>query len=129
LGATVEHEGKVLRGEVRSVAAEVSAGQIALRIRLNEALPAGLKQNQRLLARVEFERREQALNIPRGAYLEELAGKAIWVRKGDAIERRSIEVGAIGADRVEVLRGLSAGEEVVLSSVIVQGQQQKIVLF
>jgi HlyD family secretion protein len=129
LGAAVDYEGNTLRGEVRSVAAEVSGGQIALRIRLQDPLPAGLKQNQKLLARVEFERREQALSIARGAYLDELAGRAIWVRVGDRIERRSLEIGAIGAERVEVLRGLQAGDSVVLSSVKAEPNQTEIVLF
>ncbi len=60
--------------------------------------------------------RPAALLVPIGA-VEQRAGRA-WVRvvdrNGAAVESRAVELGLTTLDSVEVVRGLSAGDEVVL---------------
>jgi HlyD family secretion protein len=126
--ANIERDGQSIPGKVRSVSPEISGGQVRLRIRFEGTTPQGLKQNQRLLTRIEFERRRDTITIPRGAYLDELNGKAIWLKQGQLIKRVPIDIGAIGADRVEVLRGLAAGDEVVTSTINAKPEQTEIYL-
>jgi HlyD family secretion protein len=128
LSAVVSHEGKQIQASVKSVSSEITNGQVTVRLRFAESSPVGLKQNQRLLTRIEFERRTQALSIPRGVYLDQLGGKTIWLKQGNLLLKTPIEIGAIGADRVEVLKGLKAGDEVVLSAIETRPEQVQVYL-
>lgn len=116
LSASVEREGKRFAAVVKSISPEVQNGQLMARLKFVDAPPQALKQNQRLLVRVVLDQRADALIIPRGAYLDEQRGQFIWVfESANKLVKRAVVLGAIGADRVEVLSGLKVGEQVVLS--------------
>jgi multidrug efflux pump subunit AcrA (membrane-fusion protein) len=53
---------------------------------------------------------KNALVIPRAALLEEEGIYSVFVVKGNQVERRTIEIGIINNDRVEVRSGLREGE-------------------
>jgi HlyD family secretion protein len=128
LSAEVEHEGAKLKADLKGVAAEVIGGQVTLRLRFVDQMPASLKQNQRVLTRVELSRTSDALMVPRGAYLSDFNGKAIWRKRGNQLERTPIVLGAIGADLVEIQSGLQVGDTVVLSNVKTKPEQQQLYL-
>jgi RND family efflux transporter MFP subunit len=57
--------------------------------------------------------RSEALSVPRGAVVR-MAGKAaVWVVAGERAERRDVATGLDGAERVEIVSGLRAGEQVI----------------
>lgn len=56
-----------------------------------------------------------ALTVPSIAVIPELGGKKVWVVAGGAVEPRQIETGIRTGDRVEVTRGLAAGEQVIVT--------------
>ena len=57
--------------------------------------------------------RSEALSVPRGAVVR-MAGKAaVWVAAGERAERRDVMTGLDGAERVEIVSGLQAGEQVI----------------
>ena len=72
-------------------------------------------------------REEQALlNVPVSAlYRTEGQPDSVWVISEDRVFRRAIELGEFGSDSVQVLSGLSAGDEIVVAGVmrIEEGQQ------
>jgi HlyD family secretion protein len=115
--ANVEREGLAFTAEVKGISPEVVGGQVGVRLRFSGGEPAGLKQNQRVLVRVELARIANALTLERGAYLDGLAGKAVWLRSAGKLTKHTIEVGEIGADRVQILSGLKVGDSVCLSAV------------
>ncbi len=118
LSASVEREGKRFAAEVKSISPEVQNGQLMARVRFSNEVPQALKQNQRLLVRVVLDQRADALIIPRGAYLDAQRGQFIWVfESANKLVKRAVTLGAIGADQVEVLTGLKAGDQVVLSAI------------
>jgi HlyD family secretion protein len=53
-------------GKVRSVSPEVVDGNVATRLVFGEQRPAGLRQNQRLTARILIEERPNVLMVARG---------------------------------------------------------------
>lgn len=118
LSASVEREGKRFAAELKSISPEVQNGQLMARVRFSGDVPQALKQNQRLLVRVVLDQRADALIIPRGAYLDQDRGQFVWVFASETqLVKRAVTLGAIGADQVEVLTGLKAGEKVVLSAI------------
>lgn len=56
----------------------------------------------------------QYLLVPRAALRREDEREVVYVLKQDRVERRAVRVGAVEGEEVEVLSGLSAGEQVVV---------------
>ena len=80
-------------------------------------MPPGLRQNQRVTARVVIDELSSVLTLQRGAFAETAGGRIAFVVGADGIARkRSVTLGARSVNRVEIVGGLSEGEEVVISS-------------
>jgi HlyD family secretion protein len=62
-----------------------------------------------------FESKHDVLKLPRGPFLESGGGKQIYVVENGIASKREIAVGAVSVSEVEVLRGLSRGDKVILS--------------
>ena len=77
--------------------------------------PPGLRQNQRLSARLLLDRKSDALKVPRGPFLDAGGGRAVYVVSDGLARRRAIVVGTVSVTEVEILEGLEEGEEIVLS--------------
>jgi HlyD family secretion protein len=58
------------------------------------------------------------LKLQRGAFTDSGGGRYAFVLTGDGLaERREIRLGARSAAEVEIVSGLNAGEEVIISSI------------
>jgi HlyD family secretion protein len=104
-------------GEIAAVSPEVVGNQVLARVRFREAQPAGLRQNQRVSARILFEQRPQVLTLARGPFLEASGGRWAYVVADGVAERRPIRIGATSVNAVEIVEGLAPGERVVISGV------------
>ena len=113
--AQISGGGKQWSGELGAVSPEVVAGQVSARLRFSGAPPEGLRQNQRLSARVLLDERRDVLTVQRGPFIDSGAGRVAYVIRGDSAERTAIEVGATSLSRVEILSGLQAGDRIVIS--------------
>ena len=113
--AEISHAGRPWPGEVSAVSPEVVAGQVAARVRFVGAPPDGLRQNQRLSARVLLDERRDVLMLRRGPFLDAGAGRVAYVIRGDEAVRTAIETGASSLADVEIRTGLEAGDRVVIS--------------
>lgn len=113
--AQINHAGKPWPGEISAVSPEVVAGQVAARVRFVGAPPEGLRQNQRLSARVLLDERKDVLTVNRGPFVDSGGGRVAYVIRGDVAERVAIETGATSLNKVEILNGLQAGDRLVIS--------------
>jgi HlyD family secretion protein len=105
---------QTLGGELTSIAPEVLERVVLARVRL-DAQPEGLRQSQRLSARVLIDERPDVLMIARGPFVETQGGRFAYVMDdGDAV-RRPITLGATAVSAVEIVDGLQEGERVVIS--------------
>ena len=60
---------------------------------------------------------QTVLNVPRGAVLETGARNLVFiVRRDGQLEPRQVEIGASSGDRIQILRGVAAGDTVVASA-------------
>ena len=101
---------------VRSVSPEVIDGNVATRLEFAaDKRPAGLRQNQRLTARILIEERPNVLKVERGPFLEAGGGNVAYVMVDGVAERRAIKTGAVSLDAVEILSGVSIGDEIVVA--------------
>lgn len=73
-----------------------------------------LGDDYRVDAYIIVDSAEKVLQIPHGALFRRDAGSAVFVIEGDRAQERSVEVGRTGRTGVEILAGLTEGEEVIL---------------
>jgi HlyD family secretion protein len=102
-------------GHVRSVSPEVVDGNVATRLEFVDKRPAGLRQNQRLTARILIEERPDVLKIERGPFLESGGGNVAYFVEDGVAERRPIRTGAISLDAVEIVSGAKLGDRIVVA--------------
>ena len=96
---------------------EVVNGEVNARLRFADGKqPPGLRQNQRLSARIVLDTRRNGMMVERGPFLEQDGGRVAYVvdSNGRAV-RRPITVGASSLDAVEIVSGLQPGERIVVS--------------
>jgi HlyD family secretion protein len=115
MGAEIRTGASTVAGKIRSVAPEVVDGHVASRIEFVGARPAGLRQNQRLTARILIEERNDVVQVERGPFLETGGGNVAYVVEDGVAERRAIRTGAISLDAVEILSGAKPGDRIVVS--------------
>jgi HlyD family secretion protein len=102
-------------GKLSALSPEVVKNQVLARVRFNGAQPPGLRQNQRITARLLIDEKPNTLMIQRGPFVESEGGRyAYVVRDGIAI-RTPIKMGATSVTAVEILGGLKQGDKVVIS--------------
>jgi HlyD family secretion protein len=102
-------------GKLSALSPEVVRNQVLARVRFDGAQPPGLRQNQRLTARVLIEEKPNVVMLPRGSFVENEGGRAAYVMDGDVAVRRPIQLGGTSVSAVEILSGLQPGERVVIA--------------
>ncbi len=113
-------------GRVRSVSPEVMDGHVAARLEFVGERPTGLRQNQRLTARILIEERKDVLKVERGPFLEDGGGNVAYVVSEGVAERRRITVGAVSVDAVEILSGVRPGEQIVVAGTDAIGDAHRV---
>ena len=100
---------------ISAVSPEVVNGEVAARLRFSDKQPAGLRQNQRLSARIVLDTRRNVLNIERGPFLEQGGGLSAYVMDGDIAVKRRLRTGVSSLGAVEILDGANVGDRIVVS--------------
>jgi len=103
-------------GKLSAISPEVVRNQVLARVRFDgNKQPVGLRQNQRLTARVLIEEKPDVLMLPRGSFVEQEGGRAAYVMDGSVAVRRPIQMGATSVSAVEIVSGLKVGDRVVIA--------------
>jgi HlyD family secretion protein len=114
--AEVASQGRRWPAAVSAVSPEVVNGEVNARLRFADGQqPPGLRQNQRLNARLVLDTRRDVVMVERGPFLEQHGGRFAWVVEDGRAVRRPIQVGASSLSAVEIQSGLAPGERVVVS--------------
>ena len=115
---TDSRPGELFRGRVAFIVPVIDEATRTAKVRLefpnpNGILHAGQLVTARILADPKLATSE-VLAVPRSA-IEQVEGKTVvFVKAGEAFERRNVLLGTSGGDRVEIRKGLSAGEMVAV---------------
>ncbi len=126
MAAEIRSGTQTFAGKVRSVSPEVIDGSVATRIEFGDQRPEGLRQNQRLGARILLEEKPNVLKVARGPFVENGGGNVAYVVSGEVAERRSIKLGAIGVDAVEIVSGAMEGDDLVVSGSDSFGNKERV---
>ncbi len=107
--------GEPFAGAISAVSPEVVNGEVNARIRFTDKQPPGLRQSQRMSARVLLDTRKNVLKLERGPFVEQSGGRYAYVMDGNSAIRRPVELGVTSLGEVEVRSGLQPGDRVVVS--------------
>ena len=107
--------GEPYPGAVSAVSPEVVNGEVTARLRFADKQPPGLRQNQRLSARIVLDTRHNVLTVERGPFLEQDGGRFAYVMDGNQAVRRPIRTGTSSLNAVEIVDGAQPGDRIVVS--------------
>lgn len=113
-------------GSLKAVSPEVRNREVTARVTLPENTP-GLRQNQRLSARILLEERDNVLMVKRGAFMQS-GGYLTYRVEGDQASRINISTGASSVSHVELLGGVKEGDTLVISELTPFHDQQRVTL-
>jgi HlyD family secretion protein len=126
--ADLEGGGHHWQGVVSGVSPEVVAGQVTARLRFGTEKPAGLRQSQRLSVRIFIDRRDNVLMVDRGSFVDQEGGGFAYIVHGNIAERHPVQLGAASIAKVEILEGVSAGDQIVISGTDAFNGAQRVIL-
>jgi HlyD family secretion protein len=117
LGMTAEIDlgGVKATGKLSALSPEVVKNQVLARVRFDGAQPKGLRQSQRLSARLLIEEKPNVVLLPRGPFVESEGGRFAYVMQDGIAVRTPITMGATSISAVEILSGLKPGDKVVIA--------------
>jgi HlyD family secretion protein len=102
-------------GRISAISPEVLRNQVLARVRFDGAQPQGLRQSQRVAARLLIDERPGVLLLPRGPFVEAHGGRFAYVVEDGFAVRRPIRMGGTSVAAVEIAEGVKAGDKVVIA--------------
>jgi len=116
--ATADLGGRAAPLRVSRVLPQVAQGRFHVEFAFQGPPPADLRRGQTLDVRLVLGDTQPALTLPNEAWLETSGGRYAFVLTADGrrADRREITIRRRNPQQVEVASGLSAGEQVVVSS-------------
>lgn len=112
--AEVTVEGRSVPGTVTAISPEVRQNQVVGRVKLSDTQPPGLRQNERAAVRIVLDERDNVLKCVRGSFIDDNT-RALYVLRASHAVRVPVVLGAASVEEIEVIRGLTAGDAVVIS--------------
>jgi len=113
--AEILYEGKAYPGKVTAVSPEIRDSQVRGTVVFDGETPPGLRQSQRVSVRMVLERKTGVVKTARGPFLESGGGRQAYVVENGVAVKREIQVGAVSVSEVEITKGVSPGERIVVS--------------
>lgn len=95
----------------------VTQGQVVADAELVGTIPAGLRQDLAIDARIGLDRIDDALIVAKPSNLNEPGQHRVFVVAGTRAQARDVLFGPVSPDRAVVLEGLKSGERIVVSDV------------
>ncbi len=117
IGVPAEIQGSngIFAAAISAVSPEVINGEVAARLRFKDKQPPGLRQSQRLSARIVMDTRRDVLMVERGPFIDQGAGNTAYVMEGNIAVKRPLRSGVSSLNSVELIDGVKAGDRIVVS--------------
>ncbi len=130
LGMTVaiQFEQQSFSARLVTVSPEILNNQVTGRVRFLNEMPGKLRQNQRLNTQIILEQKFNILQVKRGQFLESGGGRYAYLIKNGLAEKIAITTGARSLSHVEILQGLSDGDQIIISGTDSFNSAEKILL-
>jgi HlyD family secretion protein len=127
---SVTQDGKTYDLRVATVYPQIKEGRFTAEMVFTGGQPAVISPGQSMDAQLTLGEPAKALLLPNGAFVNDTGGAWVFVvdRDGERVEKRSVRIGRRNNAQVEVLSGLAAGENVIVSSYTPFGKAERLQL-
>ncbi len=115
MSAEIQMGSVTVTGKLAALSPEVVKSQVLARVRFDGPQPAGLRQSQRVTARLLIEEKPNVVLLARGPFVENEGGRFAYVMHGGVAVRTPIRLGATSISAVEIVAGLKPGDQVVVA--------------
>lgn len=112
----VEMKGQIVSVEVTKVLPEIIKGRFEVQLNFKQAGELKLQEGNTMGIKLFLSGKEQRLLLTKGSFALDTQKKWVYVIKEKKAERRHVEIGRENPAYYEVISGLSAGEQVIISS-------------
>jgi len=128
LTAILERQGHEFKLKIRKVLPEVREGVFSVEMVFIGEMPDNMRTGQTYYTRLQLGSPKESLLLPRGSFFQQTGGRWIFVvtKDGDTAEKRNIKIGSQNPKHYEVLEGLEAGEQVIISGYDNFGDNERI---
>ncbi|MCY4142880.1 MAG: HlyD family efflux transporter periplasmic adaptor subunit [Gammaproteobacteria bacterium] len=109
----------VYEGVAASISQEVVNNNVSVRVQFTDAIPEGLRRNQRVTIRLLISSHDNVNIVAVGPFLQSGGYRTAYVVEDGLAVRREIEVGPQSINEVAIVSGVEPGEEVVISDISV----------
>jgi HlyD family secretion protein len=113
--ARITYADRTYNGTVTSISPEVQQSEVKGRVRFSQAVPPGVRQNQRVSVRIVLDQRDHVLKVERGEFVS--AGSYVYRVDGSLATRTPVSLGEMSVGEVQILSGLHAGDQIIVSNV------------
>jgi HlyD family secretion protein len=104
-----------LDGRLRRILPEADGGRLRLFVDLNDPATPTLHSNLRVEVDLITAEKPDTLSVRRGPALDRGGTAHVYVVDGGLAIRKPVRLGMAGAQRVEIVDGLTAGDEIIVS--------------
>jgi HlyD family secretion protein len=128
--AELDFGGKTYGLFVSKIFTGVTGGAFQVDMMFSDGVPDNIKRGQTIQMRLQFSTPTEALILKRGGFFQQTGGNWVYVvdPSGSYAVKRNIKLGRQNTRYYEVLEGLDAGENVIISSYENYGNKDKLVL-
>ena len=128
--AELDFGGKTYQLYVNKIYTGVTGGAFQVDMLFKNEVPDNIKRGQTIQMRLQFSTPTEALILKRGGFFQQTGGNWVYVvdQCGDFAVKRNIKLGRQNTRYYEVLEGLEAGEDVIISSYDNFGNKDKLIL-
>jgi len=114
--AKISYNGNEFDAAIATISPEVTNNVVKGRLAFTAEPPPGIKQNQRVSGRVIIDQKDNILYLPRGSFVQHHGGQKAFVVKDKVATLTDIKLGTSSVNKIEVLSGLTEGQEVIISN-------------
>lgn len=113
----VEYSGQSLDGEVQTILPEIQNGTVKLIVSLAQANHPVLRHKLRVEANIITEQKFNSLIVDTGPAINGKGRQDIYVLEAGYAVKKNLEIGLGDSKVVEIIRGVKAGDQLVISDV------------
>ncbi len=130
LSAYIERPNDTLQLEIKKVYPEVRNGRFKIDLVFTGKLPENIRIGQSYFIKIKLGQAAEAIQLPQGGFYQTTGGQWIFVvdQSGQFAVKRNIRIGRKNPQYYEVLDGLVAGEQVIVSDYTIFGNNDKVEL-
>jgi HlyD family secretion protein len=116
LVVAMQISGQQITGEIIAISPEIKGNQVKVRAKLTSSIDIQLRQNQRINARIEFEKKSNVLMVKRGVFIGALASQFAFIKLDDNTAKKiAITTGAKSVEYVELISGVAENDQIIIS--------------